>query len=344
MVKYFPNRLPGQHLPPLQSLSSRDQKLKSAIVSQLEPNLVFVLMMNLIRDGAIVTAKHLVEKVADLYPKNTMLNSWRQTLQCVKLNNSVIVPDLLSALQQFQPMEDASKPDIAQSHFCIGHQARGFAEMSEYLEQNPGDAKNWARQGWMKIQLDDLRGAFADFQCADHISPLDDFESLALFGLLGGVEPGFTISAIHILDRALHLRPATYPARRAYSQTLLARGRCKQMLQQFDFALEDFTTAIKLWPERFEAYMCTAETYLALNDAAAARRAIDDRLAKMEFPDSASLLIKQAKAQADVGSYAAAIATVNAAQASEPLPEKIARHCQQLEALLQVGLEIPTDV
>ena len=275
--------------------------------------------------GLIPAAMGVVQYAVMLRPADTILQAWQKTLQTAGSDAHTDKIAVAAALQPFEPKTAASMADAARLRFYHGETAEGLADLSKALDLDPDDAQNLARRGYLKATQGDIAGTVADLQQADRISPLQDFEHLALLGkLTKNQDPAYAVS---IFDRALCAKPITYPPRLAYARIYQQWGACKGTLQQCSSALEDLDMALKLGSREAKIYMCKSAILKTMGDHQGVLRQLDEAVS--QEPGNATSLTRGAQLKHDMHDIKGAERDFCAAEAIEPFPIAAATERQQ---------------
>lgn len=224
--------------------SYMDALRAQSVIKKLSLPMLQHVVTVLVRGGLNQAVLEVVQHAVMLPPADTLLQAWQTTLQNASKAACSDAAAVVAALQPFEPKTAASMADAARLRFHSDQTAAGLADLSKALDLDPNDAQNLARRGYLKAMQGDIAGTVADLQKADSISPLQDFEYLALQGeFTNNQNPAYAVS---IFDRALCAKPITYPPRLAYARIYQQRGACKGTLQQCASAVEDLDMALKL--------------------------------------------------------------------------------------------------
>ena len=214
----------------------------AALISKLNLSMLSYVLPIFVRDAGLTAAVYLVDIAMQTLPESPILQSWHDTLHTTAAQDQSDVAVIQSALQPYVPTDPCSLADDARVEF---YSTGRLDKVNKVLEMFPDDAATLAWRGCVKIcELADWAGGWADLKAADQISPIQNFHQLKLLGKYCSDQD--TAYSVQIFDRALSLKPATYPAGKAYERIFQQRGACKITLGQHKEGLEDLQMAMKL--------------------------------------------------------------------------------------------------
>ena len=217
------------------------QQSAASIISKLNLPILSHVLPVFVRDAGLTAAVHLAIAMRIL-PHSPVLQSWHDTLHTAAAQEQSDIAVIQSALQPYVPTDPSSLADDA---YVDCYKTGTLDKVNRVLEMFPNDVATLARRGCVKcLELEDWADGLADLKFADKISPIQNFHQLRLLGEHCSVLE--TAYSVQIFDRMLRLKPATYPARRAYDRVFQQRGACKGSLEQYKEGMEDLRMALKL--------------------------------------------------------------------------------------------------
>ena len=138
-----------------------------------------------------------------------------------------------------------------------GHLEQAYDVFDSVIRGDPRNAEAYARRGFVRLALDDVKGGLADINRALEI----DSEYALAHNYKGVVFAmnGIQDQAILEFTRAVELAPGLTDA-------YVNRGRVYLEMSDGESALADLEVALTLEPENTELLLIRAQTYLALGD------------------------------------------------------------------------------